>query len=157
MPKYSFFEGIFLNFFNCDNGNAARADIESAPTVNRKFCNNARLHGASGTPPPTNRQKSCNKGKAPWRGQDPSLRGQWVKGCRGEQCSPGEFGGGARPSGTAKPPLCKGRWHGVSRDGGIGACAGALGCTRKATIPQSALSRSQPPLHKGAINSTPIN
>ena len=26
----------------------------------------------------------------------------------------------------------------------------------KATIPQSALSRSQPPLHKGAINSTTV-
>ena len=23
------------------------------------------------------------------------------------------------PTATAKPPLCKGRWHGVSRDGGI--------------------------------------
>ena len=34
--------------------------------------------------------------------------------------------------------MCKGRWHGVSRDGGIGACMGALGCIRKATIPQSA-------------------
>ena len=56
----------------------------------------------------------------------------------------------------AKPPLCKGRWHGGSRDGGIGACAGALGCIRKVTIPQSALSRSQLPLHKGAFNSTPI-
>ena len=33
---------------------------------------------------------------------------------------------------------------------------GALGCTRKVTIPQSALSRSQLPLHKGAFNSTPI-
>ena len=54
------------------------------------------------------------------------------------------------PTVPAKPPLCKGRWHGVSRDGGIGTCAGALGCIRKATIPQSALSRSQLPLHKGA-------
>ena len=60
------------------------------------------------------------------------------------------------PTATVKPPLCKGRWHGVSRDGGIGACMGVLGCTRKATIPQSALSRSQLPLHKGAFNSTPI-
>ena len=41
----------------------------------------------------------------------------------------------ARP---VKPPLCKGRWHGVSRDGGIGACADELSCIRKATIPQSA-------------------
>ena len=46
----------------------------------------------------------------------------------GERCS-------HRP---AKPPLCKGRWHGVSRDGGIGACTGVLGCTHKVTIPQSA-------------------
>ena len=60
------------------------------------------------------------------------------------------------PTATAKPPLCKGRWHGVSCDGGIGACMGVLGCTRKATIPQSALSRSQLPLHKGALNSTPV-
>ena len=52
----------------------------------------------------------------------------------GEHCSP------LRP--TAKPPLCKGRWHGVSRDGGIGACMGVLGCTRKVAIPQSALPRS---------------
>ena len=37
----------------------ARADMESAPTVNRKF---------------------CNKGKVLWRGQDPSLRDQWVRG-----------------------------------------------------------------------------
>ena len=36
------------------------------------------------------------------------------------------------------------------RGGGIGACMGTLGCTRKATIPQSALSHSQLPLHKGA-------
>ena len=42
-------------------------------------------------------------------------------------------------------------WHGVSRDGGIGACMGVLGCTRKVAIPQSALPRSQPTLHKGAI------
>ena len=42
------------------------------------------------------------------------------------------------------------------RGGGIGACMGALGCTRKVTIPQSALSRSQLPLHKGAFNPTPI-
>ena len=42
-------------------------------------------------------------------------------------------------------------WHGVSRDGGIGACMGVLGCTRKVAIPQSALPRSQPPLHKGAF------
>ena len=33
---------------------------------------------------------------------------------------------------------------------------GVLDCARKATIPQSALSRSQLPLHKGAFNSTPI-
>ena len=43
-----------------------------------------------------------------------------------------------RPYGGLKPPLCKGRWHGVSRDGGIGACMGVLGCSRKTTIPQSA-------------------
>ena len=105
----------------------ARADMESAPTMKRTLGNNAKLHGASGTPPPTSHH---------------------CKGCRGEQCSPGEFGGSARssermqasaPTATAKPPLCKGRWHGVSRDGGIGACAGALGCIRKTTIPQSAL------------------
>ena len=30
------------------------------------------------------------------------------------------------PYGGLKPPLCKGRWHGVSRDGGIGARAGRL-------------------------------
>ena len=42
-------------------------------------------------------------------------------------------------------------WHGVSRGGGIGACMGVLGCTRKVAIPQSALPRSQPPLHKGAF------
>ena len=48
----------------------------------------------------------------------------------GEQCSPLRR--------TAKPPLCKGRWHGVSRDGGIGTCMDELGCTRKVTIPQSA-------------------
>ena len=106
-------------------GNAPGADMESGSTVNHKFCNITRLHGASGTPPPTSHH---------------------CKGCRGEQCSPGEFSGGAgflRAS-NAKPPLCKGRWHGVSRDGGIGACMGALGCTRKATIPQSALRLTAP-------------
>ena len=41
------------------------------------------------------------------------------------------------------------------RGGGIGACAGALGCIRKTTIPQSALSRSQLPLHKGAFSKPP--
>ena len=43
-----------------------------------------------------------------------------------------------------KPPLCKGRWHGVSRDGGIGARMGVLDCARKATIPQSALRLTAP-------------
>ena len=33
---------------------------------------------------------------------------------------------------------------------------GVLDCARKATIPQSALSRSQLPLHKGAFNSTTV-
>ena len=33
---------------------------------------------------------------------------------------------------------------------------GVLRCIRKVTIPQSALSRSQLPLHKGAFNSTLI-
>ena len=47
----------------------------------------------------------CNCCKVPWRGQDPSLRDQWVKGCRGEQCSPGEFGGdaGFLRASTARP------------------------------------------------------
>ena len=45
---------------------------------------------------------------------------------------------GANSVRPAKPPLCKGRWHGVSRDGGIGACMGVLGYIRKVTIPQSA-------------------
>ena len=44
----------------------------------------------------------------------------------------------------------------MSRDGGIGACTGVLRCICKVTIPQSALSRSQLPLHKGAFRSTPI-
>ena len=33
---------------------------------------------------------------------------------------------------------------------------GHVGLFRKVTIPQSALSRSQLPLHKGALNSTPV-
>ena len=54
-----------------------------------------------------------------------------ARGCTGRR--------GRRPlHATVKPPLCKGRWHGVSRDGGIGACMGVLGCIRKVTIPQSA-------------------
>ena len=97
------------------------------------------------------------------RGQAPSLQHQWVRGRRGEHCSPVQLGGSARfceramlaPTATAKPPLCKGRWHGVSRDGGIGACTGVLRCIRKVTIPQSALSRSQLPLHKGAFSLRP--
>ena len=36
---------------------------------------------------------------------------------------------------TAKPPLCKGRWHGVSRDGGIGARARVDRYMGKVTIP----------------------
>ena len=45
-----------------------------------------------------------------------------------------------------KPPLCKGRWHGQSRDGGI-----ANSAFGKMTIPQSAFG-CQPPLHKGAFS-----
>ena len=37
-----------------------RADIESAPTVDHKFCNYAKLSGASGTPPPTDNFKIGN-------------------------------------------------------------------------------------------------
>ena len=139
------------------------------------------MHGASALggaqrAPPSSRAGTLMRFNAP-RGIDrcatPQRRplqiilntqSQWVKGCRGRCLH--------RP---VKPLLCKGRWHGVSRDGGIGARMGVLGCTRKATIPQSALSRSQPfgpgplcrcatsphtvgshPLHKGAFNSTPV-
>ena len=57
---------------------------------------------------------------------------------------PGSLAVAQDPAGTAKPPLCKGRWHGVSRDGGIGACVGELSCFRKVTIPQSALRLTAP-------------
>ena len=47
--------------------------------------------------------------------------------CRGEHRSPAGFCTAAKlhgrtmfaPTVRLKPPLCKGRWHGVSRDGGI--------------------------------------
>ena len=58
----------------------ARADMESAPTVNHKFCNSARCFGG---------------------GQGPSLRDQPAKGRRGEQCSPVRFSGHARFCGRA--------------------------------------------------------
>ena len=53
------------------------------------------------------------------------MRG-WQR-CRGEQRSPGQSYAATKPRGRTlcapttrlKPPLCKGRWHGVSRDGGI--------------------------------------
>ena len=71
----------------------------------------------------------------PKRGvEDAAPYTQPYKGCRGEHCSPARVSrrspptGGyrIRPYGGLKPPLCKGRWHGVSRDGGIGARAGRL-------------------------------
>ena len=44
------------------------------------------------------------------------------------------------------PPLCKGRWHGKAVTEGL---------TLDASIPQSPLTRSQPPLHKGATAKVP--
>ena len=45
-------------------------------------------------------------------------------------------------------------WHGVSRDGGIGACMGTLGCSRKATIPQSASLTA--PFTQGSLPLRPL-
>ena len=66
----------------------ARADMESAPTMNRTLGNNAKSPGASGTPPPTIYAKGCNHGGVLWRGQDPSLQHQWARERRGAQCAP---------------------------------------------------------------------
>ena len=60
-----------------------RADMESAPTVYTKDCNND---------------------KGSWRGQAPSLQNQRLRGCRGEQCSPVQFSGGARLPGASRTP-----------------------------------------------------
>ena len=89
-------------------------------------------------------------------------RGRYLHRPAGEQCSPLQQPK-SLPCVKGDSPQCgemsrsdRGArrvsgWHGVSRDGGIGACMGVLGCTRKVAIPQSALPRSQPPLHKGAF------
>ena len=60
-----------------------------------------RPYGASGTPPPTNKQRGCNLYVVLRRGQDLSLRNPWGRGRRGEQCSPGRFSGSVRLRGRA--------------------------------------------------------
>ena len=46
----------------------------------------------------------CGYCEVPWRGQDPSLRNQWVRGRRGAQCAPGELSGSARLHGASRTP-----------------------------------------------------
>ena len=102
---------------------AARADMESAPTVYRKGCHNARCFGGGKTPP-------C------------STDGE--EGVGGAQCSPGEFGGDARflRASNARPyspaqslPCVKGGAPQGRRDCDITRAGRVSG---KATIPQSA-------------------
>ena len=96
----------------------ARADMESAPTGNHVAVTQ-NCTGRRGRRPLRIILKlafnkyGCGHCKVLWRGQDPSLRDQWVRGRRGEQCSPGEFGGSAgflrasnaRPYGHRKASL----------------------------------------------------
>ena len=90
------------------------------------------------------------------------LRNQRVRERRGEQCSPVQFSGcarflrasNARPYGPAQSlPCVKGGAPQGRRDCSL---AGVSRCMGKVTIPQSALSRSQLPLHKGAFTLPPI-
>ena len=119
-----------------------RADMESAPTVIvawLPYGRRGRFHigpsGASRTPPPTvelyvrtNIQQLRHR-KVDRRGQDPSLQ--------------------YRPP---KPPLCKGRWHGVSRDGGIVTLRYRPTCWASGAIPQSASLTA--PFTQGSLHST---
>ena len=90
----------FLIYFCC---RPARVLPLYAPFVERdlglsgRFWCCARLHGASGTPPPTNEQTDCDYCKVFWRGQVSSLQYQWQKERRGEQCSPVQFSGNVGP------------------------------------------------------------
>ena len=59
-----------------------------------------------------------------WRGGDAMAQPGGGMGSSRPTAFPAARGG--RMRGAAKPPLCKGRWHGVSRDGGV---AGLWVCT----------------------------
>ena len=96
----------------------------------------ARLHGASGTPPPTNRQKICSKGNAPWRSQDPSLRHSFIRECRGAHCAPVRFSGNTRFSGRTLFAPTAAVWSDVG---------GGVAGSRSDQCPGGALNRTSGP------------
>ena len=64
-----------------------------------------------------------------------------------------QFGGGARFCGRAKPPLCKGRWMREAQTEGLWPCEGRSMYGQGHNPPPAS---REPPLHKGALNSPPI-